>query len=200
MDGKKISGIVLTTDAHQIFYDHYLMGHKKIIVIAHGFFNSKKSVLIEEFITFLGADFDVIVFDFRGHGESDGLFSWTVKETLDLKAVLKYTGRKYKQIGLIGFSLGAAVSIIVLSESNAVNSFVSVSAPVEFKKIDYNFWNLDLEQDIYYNLTKGKKGKGVRPGPFWLKKKKPIKVVNKLTIPVLYIHGEDDWVIRPYHS
>jgi len=83
-----------------------------------------------------------------------------------------------------------------------VNSLICVSAPSEFKKIDYKFWELDWEGDFVYTLftKEGKKGKGVRPGPFWLKKKAPLNSVKKINIPILYIHGEKDWVIKPWHS
>jgi len=48
--------------------------------------------------------------------------------------------------------------------------------------------------------AEGKIGKGIRPGPFWLKKDKPIRKVGQIKIPILYIHGDKDWVIKPWHS
>jgi fermentation-respiration switch protein FrsA (DUF1100 family) len=48
--------------------------------------------------------------------------------------------------------------------------------------------------------AEGLKGRGFRPGPFWFKKERPIDNVDKLEIPVLYLHGEKDWVIKPWHS
>ena len=197
---EKKSGTVQTEDSHKIFYDHYHGGHSKIAVIAHGFFNSKDSELIKKVALELSCFIDVITFDFRGHGKSEGLFHWTSKEYLDLEAVLRIANANYQKTGLIGFSLGAATSIITVARVNKVDSLIAVSGPTEFEKIDYKFWNLDVENDIFYNLGDGRKGKGVRPGPFWLKKDKPINVVKDIKIPVLYIHGEDDWVILPWHS
>ncbi len=197
---EKKSAAVTAVDRQRIFYDHYKAGHDKVAVIAHGFFNSKDSVLIKNMVVELAEFIDVITFDFRGHGQSEGLFYWTSKEYLDLEAVLKAANVKYQKTGLIGFSLGAATSIITLARKHKADSLIAVSAPTEFEKIDYEFWNLDIENDIMYNLGEGRKGKGVRPGPFWLKKDKPIHVVKDLKIPVLYIHGDADWVIRPWHS
>jgi len=198
---EKISGIVKSADKQKIFYDHYQGGNKAVIVIAHGFFNSRRSVLIRQLIQCLLDDFDVIAFDFRGHGESEGLFFWTTKEYLDLEAVLTFANERYKQVGLIGFSLGAATSIITLAKNNGLaGSFVSISAPTQFEKIDFQFWNLDVENDVFYNLGEGRKGKGVRPGPFWLPKDKPVAVVDRIKVPVLYIHGDEDWVVKPWHS
>jgi fermentation-respiration switch protein FrsA (DUF1100 family) len=33
-----------------------------------------------------------------------------------------------------------------------------------------------------------------------LKKEKPRDVVDKIKIPVFYIHGDKDWLIRPWHA
>ena len=81
-----------------------------------------------------------------------------------------------------------------------MDSLISVSAPADFEKIEYHFWKLDFENDIVYNLGDGKIGKGIRPGPWWLKKEKPIDCVGKIKIPVFYIHGQADWLIKPWHS
>jgi fermentation-respiration switch protein FrsA (DUF1100 family) len=40
----------------------------------------------------------------------------------------------------------------------------------------------------------------LRPGPFWLAKERPIDNVDKITIPIMFIHGSRDWVVRPWHS
>ncbi len=94
-----------------------------------------------------------------------GFFYWTSKEYLDLEAVLNWGGRKYKKTGLIGF-LGAATGIISVARKHKADSLIAVSAPTEFKKIDYLFWNLDVENEIIYDLGEGRKGKGLCSGPF----------------------------------
>lgn len=198
----RLSGTLLTSDNQKISYIHYKLNHNKVIVIAHGFYNSKDALLLRKLAESLLDDYDVFMFDFRGHGKSSGLFTWTSKEDKDLRAVLNYIEGKYEKRGMIAFSLGGSVSINVLSENEMVDSLVCVSTPSDFKKIDYKFWRLDLEDDLVYTLfTKdGRKGKGLRPGPFWFKKKRPIENIGKIKIPILYIHGEKDWVIKPWHS
>ncbi|MFA5008617.1 MAG: alpha/beta fold hydrolase [Candidatus Omnitrophota bacterium] len=195
-------GTLLTADDCNIEYRHYQNNKDKVVVVAHGFYNSKDALLLEELAKYFFDEYDVFMFDFRGHGKSSGLYSWISKEGMDLNAVLNYLKGKYKKTGLIAFSLGGSVSINVLAKRHDVDSLVCISTPSDFSKIDYQFWNLDFKDDLVYTLfTKdGQKGRGFRPGPFWLKKEKPIDNVNKLTVPVLYIHGEKDWVIRPWHS
>jgi uncharacterized protein len=198
------SATLLTSDKHRIAYRHYKAGHRQAVIIAHGFFNSKDALLLLKFKDELIKDFDVIMFDFRGHGQSSGLFCWTAKENLDLEAVMEYAKKYYSVIGLIGFSFGAAVSIRVAAQKGGIKSLICVSAPTEIKKIDYRFWDLDLENDIIFNLKLARKAKtnkfGVRPGPFWLKKPRPIALVEKVACPILFIHGEKDWVTACWHS
>ncbi len=195
-------GFLTTPDQVDISYVHYSSGRrKKAVVIAHGFFNSKNSPLLQVLKDALISEYDVILFDFRGHGESSGLFTWTSHESLDLRAVLQYAQSHYSILGLIGFSLGAATSINVLAKYDCVQSFISISAPGSFWGIDYHFWALNFENDLFYTFGReGRAGKGVRPGPFWLRKEKPIKNIESIHCPVCYIHGEKDWVILPYHS
>lgn len=196
-----LSGNLLTSDKQEVYYDHYKYGHDKVVIIAHGFFNSKEAVLLKELGEALSDEYDILIMDFRGHGQSKGLFHWTTKEHLDLEALLKYAHKGYSMVGVIGFSLGAATSIITAFKTDLIDSLVSVSAPTEFEKIEYHFWDLDVENDIFYNMIgKGKIGKGVRPGPFWLKKNKPIDLVPKIKTPIFFIHGDADWLIRPWHS
>lgn len=197
----KMTGILLTVDRQQIHYDHYKNGFDKVVIVVHGFFNSKDAVLLKELSVELSADYDVLIFDFRGHGKSSGLFYWTTQEYRDLEAVLEYAKGQYRKIGVIGFSLGAATSLITAARSRDMDSLVSVSAPVDFLKIEYCFWRLDPYRDIYYNIAgEGRIGKGIRPGPFWEKKERPIDIAGKIKIPVFYIHGQSDWLIKPWHS
>lgn len=195
-----ISGFVTTSDKERISYSHYKAGHREAVVIAPGFFVSKESVLLNSLKDSLIKDFDVIMFDFRGHGKSSGLFSWTSKEANDLEAILDNAAKQYPKVGLIGFSLGAVTSINVVSKTNKVSSLVAVSAPASFEKIDFRLWELDPDNDIVYNLGEGGKGKGVRPGAFWLDKTRPIDVIGRIKVPVLFVTGDKDWVVSHKHS
>lgn len=195
-------GFILTEDKHKISYMHFSAGHSKVIIIAHGFYNSKEAVVLQQLAKILLNEYDIFMFDFRGHGKSSGLFTWGSRECEDLKAVGRHLKNKYQKIGLIAFSFGGSIAINVLSQEQIADSFICVSAPAYTGKIDYDFWKLDWQGDVIYTLLskEGRIGKGVRPGPFWLKKEEPINNIHKLKIPVLFLHGEKDWVIKPWHS
>lgn len=193
---------VTTADGQKIFFDHYKMGSENVVIIAHGFFNSKSAVLLKDLgQEMLNEGYDVISMDFRGHGESPGLFCWTAKEHLDLEAVLDFAKRSYKKVSVIGFSLGAAISIIVASRTAHIDRLILVSPPISFSEIEFYFWECNFEHELFYSMVgEGRFGKGVRPGPLWLSKDKPIDSIEKVTCPTLFIHGDIDWVIRHRHS
>ncbi|MBP9854589.1 MAG: alpha/beta fold hydrolase [Candidatus Omnitrophica bacterium] len=194
------NGHVVTKDQKKIYFDHYKNNHPKVIILAHGYFNSKKAILFKDMAKDLNDQYDVIIMDFRGHGESDGPFVWTAKEYQDLEAILEYAKKEYKDIGVIGFSLGAATSIIVAAQTDLITSLIVVSPPTDFDKIEKHFWKMKISEALYNVIGEGRIGKGVRMGNLWLKKTRPIDVVQDIKIPTLFIHGKKDWLILPWHS
>lgn len=197
-----LSGFLLTADRQKVAYCHYKTGHDKVVIIVHGFYNSKDAIILKKLAEALYDDYDIFMFDFRGHGKSSGLYTWTSKEGIDLEAALGYIEGKYMKIALLAFSFGASIAINTLAHDKRVVSLICISPVSDPNKINYQFWKLDLKGDLAYTLftLEGLKGRGFRPGPFWLKKDKPVDNVAKIEIPILYIHGERDWVIKPWHS
>jgi len=191
-----------THDKNRIDAVHYKEGFKKVIILAHGFFNAKDAYLFREIAKVFALHYDVVAFDFRGHGKSSGLFTWTSKECTDLKAVIDYVKEfKYESIGLIGFSLGAAISLIETAQNPDIKTLIAVSAPYDFWKIDYNFWKRGMFDDLMLNLGYKAKGKGVRPSHPWEPKIAPIDIVDRISPrPVFFLHGSEDWLINPRHS
>lgn len=197
-----VNGTLTTVDHENLSFQHFKNGSLAVIIIAHGYYNSKQCVVLQQLAQELGGEYDIFMFDFRGHGKSSGIFTWTSREGNDLRAVLDFIKPLYPKIGLIAFSMGASIGINILANDKRVDSFICVSAPSDMARIDYRFWALDWKGDVVYTLfnPKGRIGKGVRPGPFWLAKERPIDNVGKINIPIMFIHGSKDWVVKPWHS
>jgi pimeloyl-ACP methyl ester carboxylesterase len=193
---------VKTKDHHRIDVVHYQKGFPGVIILAHGFFNTKDAYLFQEIAKVLAVDYDVVAFDFRGHGKSSGLFTWTSKECADLQAVIAYVKScGYKSIGLMGFSLGAAIGLIEAAQNPDIKTVIAISAPYDFWKIDYHFWKPGMLDDLKLNLGHKAKGKGVRPSHPWQAKIAPIDIVDRIAPrPVLFLHGAEDWLINASHS
>jgi pimeloyl-ACP methyl ester carboxylesterase len=193
---------VTTEDGKRIALIHIKRGFSRVVIVAHGFYNNKDTFLFKGIAQALSKEYDVIVFDFRGHGKSSGRFSWTALEQKDLQAVIAYAKENhYTKIGVIGFSFGAATALIEAGIHHNIDSLIVVSAPADSGRINYHFWEKDMWKDLELNLGIKGRGKGFRPGNPFLRKIRPIDIVDKiLTTPVLFIHGENDWLVKPSHS
>lgn len=141
--------------------------------------------------------FSVLLFDFRARGESEGnRSSEGDREQWDVFGAIDYVtsrGIPIEHIGLLGFSLGAGVALLVAAQEPRIPAIVC----------DSGF------TDYMMYLQKMKIGP-FRP-PYWLiifialvgrilfkadfSKVKPVEVVKQLTQPIFFIHGEDDKVV-----
>ncbi len=193
---------VMTGDGKRIAYFHLKNGFSKVVVIAHGFYNNKDAVLFKMMSEAFSKEYDVIAFDFRGHGKSSDVFTWTALEQNDLRAITSYARENnYARIGVIGFSLGAAITLIEASTHQNIDSVIAVSSPSDLGSINYHFWEKDMWEDLKLNLGIKGRGKGVRPGSPSLQKIRPGDIVEKISpTPVLFVHGENDWLVKLRHS
>ncbi len=194
--------ILITRDKVKIAYEHQRRGSDAVIIVAPGFFNSKTNRWMRKALELLGENYDTIIFDFRGHGDSGGKFSWSAKEHLDLEAVLNYAkSQNYQKIGILAFSLGAAASANLAAKRDDIDSMVLVSCPYSFWKIDYHFWKPAMFSDLKDNIECNWEGKGAKVTNILIPKPKPIKSITKIKeTPIFFIHGDKDWIINDYHS
>jgi len=199
---QKRSGVVITKDKVAIAYDLFKQGFPGIIIICPGFFNSKDNRWMAYAAQMLASSYDVAIFDFRGHGQSNGKFCWSAREHLDLEAVLDYIiSRGYRNIGILAFSLGAAVAVNVACRRREIKSMALISCPLSFWRIDYHFWLPGMLSDLKDNFDCGWEGKGARIGSLFLRKPRPAGDIARLKgASVFFIHGDKDWIIKPYHS
>ena len=96
---------------------------KEAIIVCHGYPADKGNVL--SFAVFLHDDFNLLFFDFRAMGKSEGKITtagW--KERGDFLAAVKYLrSRGMEKIGALGFSMGGAV--IIMANSPDVDAIVT---------------------------------------------------------------------------
>lgn len=192
---------VKTSDGIRIAFVLYAGGKKgrSVVVICPGFFQSKDTHTFRQLSRDLAGVSDVVCMDFRGHGRSEGLYTFSAREGKDLEAVLGWVRNRYPTIHLVGFSLGGAVVLNTAARFPEVaRTVTAVSAPSSFREIEYRFWTPDA---IRTGLRTYGPGVGCRPGPVWLKKERPSDSIRKIfSIPVLLIHGTRDPIITHHHS
>lgn len=109
------------------------------IVFSHGYAGDcSPDMLYVPF--FNGAGYNVLLFDYRGHGASDGTSTSLVYfERGDLLAALDYLrSRGIERVGLMGFSMGGAITLSTAPLSPMVVGAVSDSTFGELKCIISN--------------------------------------------------------------
>ena len=146
--------------------------NNSLVIMSHGFRGDKdehgRFVLAAE--DFFERGFDVLRFDFGGHGESYQTPILVKTELNDLISVIKYAkDLGYGHIGLFGHSLGGLVSLEAYDESiEAVALWAPVTAAFDKNAFDED----DLNEEVKQIDQK--------------------EIIENIKIPVLIVHGQED--------
>lgn len=190
---------VITDDGVKIAFNVYKNGFKSVLIFLPGWFMTKDSRVFVQMCEVFSTFTDVVCLDFRGHGKSGGLYTFTAKEIADVKAVVNRVKTDYDNVFLIGFSLGASISLLYASNCDCIDKIIAVSPAEDFNKIENCFWK---KEAWLPTLQKAeiKRWFSIRPEIPFRKKIKPRDVVEKITVPVLFIAGEKDPTVYPEHT
>ncbi len=154
------------------------------VLLAHGLYDSKWTML--RLVPWLHeAGYNAMLFDFRGHGSSEHVPTTIGRlEALDVKAALDWLQSQgaAEWVAGLGMSLGAASLVNEASQDLRIRALVLDSCFAEWKNVDY--------------------ARGYRLPPQWLVPDvpDPVKVIQKLHVPVFIIHGTADNLVRVYHA
>ena len=189
-----------TKDKIDIAINYYQNKFDEVVIVAPGWCMTKDSDAFCKISEMFAAYFDVISFDFRGHGKSGGMYTFTAKELMDMDAVVRFARKNnYNKIYLAGFSLGAAMSLIYASKSRFIDKVIAVSAPSDFDKIENEMWKKEAWGETFQKFELDR-FVSIRPYPVPLDKIKPIDIVEKIKVPTLFIAGEKDPTVHPWHT
>lgn len=102
-----------------------------VIIICHGFGTNRREV--QDFVPGLSAEgYGALLFDFQGHGESDGRYT-TIgrREVDDLLSAVRFLQQRFGDdipLTALGVSMGAAVAIMAAAQCPAIKAVVADSA------------------------------------------------------------------------
>jgi len=171
------------------------------LLLCHGI-HSNKEFLYQYVDMFV--DYNILMFDFRGHGQSDGKFiTIGYHEYKDVIAAANFLKTIEKNLPLIilGISMGGAAALMAMDkQENVCDALIIDSA---FK---------DLSEIVYDSFRTRSKGLTRFPFFYILKrvfkylsgcdiyKVKPIDNLKKINKPVLFIHSCFDKVVPTCNS
>ncbi len=112
----------------------------RIIIMVHGASDHRASRtvgMLDIAVQLLENGYDVLTFDLRGHGESDGnRISGGYFEQRDVLGAVEYVKTLgFHNIGLLGFSVGAVSSLLAAAQSTDIDALVADSSFADLNDI-----------------------------------------------------------------
>ena len=106
-----VDGMLLKADWH-----HSATPTASLVLVLPGFIQHKGTGNMRFVAALLSPTVDVMVLDFRGTGASNGLFNFGADEAADVQAALAWAQPRYRDLSLLGFSLGAYTALRAASQ------------------------------------------------------------------------------------
>jgi hypothetical protein len=133
---------ISTPDNDFLDIDFSSVNSETIVIIAHGLEGSSKSKYVVSLAKHLNSQFiDVAALNFRGCSGEDNTYAYSYNsgKTDDLHTVINYilNNYNYKNICLVGYSMGGNITLKYLGESNEIPTqikcAVTISVPTDLE-------------------------------------------------------------------
>ncbi len=165
-----------------------------LVVYLHGFGDDRRGgVGIAQRFTPQG--FEVIAYDSRAHGQSEGACcTYGVREKRDLSRLLD--GEPAEPVVLIGGSLGGAVALQAAADDPRITLVVAIAAFSDLRSV--------VEDRTPFFATRGQVESALaiaaHDGGFRVEDASPVAAAPRIRCPVILVHGADDRDTPPEHS
>jgi len=180
------------------------------IIFCHGFTGTRVEphrLFVHAARYFCKKGFTVLRFDFRGSGESEGLFqNMTVSgEIADLMAAVSWIEKKgevrKERIGVNGLSVGGAVAILTASRDPRIKAVSLWSTMSDFSPIQQvlSDFQTKLTTQTFIDIPSGERvGKNLLSD---IGKHNILTEISKISPrPVFIAHGTNDTVVPHWHA
>ncbi|MDQ6669827.1 MAG: alpha/beta fold hydrolase [Chloroflexota bacterium] len=179
-------------------------GPAPAVVLCHGIGTGRRECLPMA-LRFSAAGYNVLCFDFRAHGMSDGQFSSVgLHETDDVIGAVEYLKQRpevdARRIGVVGFSMGAVATIQAAARCHDIAAVVADSAYASFlEAVRYSFRLVSRLPHFPVAPIAMRWAKWmvhVDPGLL-----RPVDVIGRITPrPILLTHGTLDEIVPVRHA
>ena len=169
----------------------------KTLILLHGYPADKGNILPP--LAFLQEDFNLLLFDFRYLGESEGSYSTAgAKEIEDLLAAVRFLkDRGIEEVGVWGFSMGGAVALMSIVKAPEIRAVISESSYASLADMAFQLFRIPL---INYPLAYLVRLWARLFLSIDLTDVSPAARVRNTMIPILVIHSSADSVIPFSHG
>lgn len=189
-----------TADGIEIRFTQRAAGHARAIVVLPGIFMHRDSEEHQLLAERLCAVADVFSVDVRGHGDSGGAFSFGAKEPADAAAFARWLRPRYPRIGALGFSFGGYHAAVAAAREKPFDAVATVGAPARLFIADHNFLTMGLLRSLPMTIARRRRRTRLSPLPLSRREAAYRLAARIAPVPLLVVHGADDWLIPPKHA
>lgn len=177
-------------------------GRDKTMVICHGWGDNKGEILARTLFLNRVEGFNLLYFDFRGHGESArSLVTMGKLELLDFAAAVAYLKesrpRCAASLGVYGLSMGAAVAAMALAAHPELKAAVVESPFADFREVGGRWAWMNYRVPFFPVITLLMAFARVRSGHCDIDTYSPEDYLPEARVPLLMIAGERDELMPP---
>jgi pimeloyl-ACP methyl ester carboxylesterase len=149
---------------------------------------------------------DVATLDVRGHGESQGAFTWGAREPDDVARLARSLRERYARVLGLGFSFGGFHCAVAAGlEAGAgrpplFDALAIVGTPAHLWLVDHNPLTRALARHLGPALRRERRLTRLAPWPL-RRPGTPQTLIGAIRdTPLLIAHGSDDWLVPLAHA
>ncbi|HWN97713.1 MAG TPA: alpha/beta fold hydrolase [Blastocatellia bacterium] len=176
------------------------------IVVLHGVKKNRTDVL-RTALVLRRAGFNVLLFDGRAHGDSEGRFvTYGFFERRDVETAIEWLiaekGIERNRVGLAGESMGAAIALQVAAHNSWIGAVWADSPFASLRRVAEEFVRrvtrlpVAVLNPVMWTTMRVANYRG----NFDIETVNPLELAKKITCPVTLVHGTKDQVIATAHS
>lgn len=191
-----LAGTLATTDRVALRIRRWTVPQPRaVVVLVHGFAASTTDGALEgQAEALVAAGYQVLSYDSRGHGRSNGRCTLGDLERHDVAAAVSEARGDGLAIILVGASMGAIGALRYAADPAAhVDGVVAVSAPATWRA------PRSAQGVLAAALTQTRLGRAlalrlmaVRVAPGWSDPLPPVALVKRIEVPIAIVHGTRD--------
>lgn len=188
-DGHALAGWFLTSPE----------GRTDTLVLCHGWGDNKGELLKQTLFLNRDAGYNLLYFDFRGHGESQASQVTLGKlELLDLAAALAWAAASRPgKLGLFGLSMGASVAAMALKDHPEVGAAILESPFAGLHEVGRRWTWLHLHAPYFPLVWLFMRWARLRSGHADIDSYSPEDYIGAAGTPILFIAAERDTLMPP---
>ncbi len=193
--------VLRTADGNRLVADHYRPAHtpRGGVVLVHGFTATRRlDTVAAQAQSLAEAGFEVLAYDARGHGMSEGESTLGHLEVLDVDAAVSHLRGSTPQVVAVGASMGAIAVLAYARNEPNLAGVVLVSIASSWRTM---ITLRGLAAALFTRTPAGRaymrRATGTRISPRWVSAGVATEDVRRLDIPVALVHGRQDAMIRP---